>query len=265
LSQDADLTEVRNIVAAHRHARWPVVNPGTGTVVGYLLTADLMGLEPDGGAWTTLVRPLLRAAPDDDLESTLLRFQREGEMIYLVEERDSSVGIITIEDILEQLVGNIQNEQEPRDRVPLRNVIITNDALLSLSSETSEQAVAEMVAKMQKGQLPPGVDVVKLALERERELPTNIGCGVAIPHARCPSLAAPVVILGRSTRGVFFNRQLPELVHLIFLLITPVECVDEQLFLLSEIAGIAGNPEKRTRLNVAASVTEVLDIVGGET
>lgn len=258
---DARLADVRQIVATHSHSRWPVVHHQTGSVLGYLLATDLIGVETTDRSWSELVRPLDCAAPGDDLESILLRFQQEGAMVYLVKEHESPVGIITIEDVLEQVVGRIQNEYEPRQRIALGEVFVTNEALLALEATTSEQAIAEMVAKMPRGPIPPGINVVDLAIAREREVPTNLGCQVAIPHARCPGLAKPVVLFGRSRKGVLFNQRTPEWVYLIFLLITPIERVDEQVFLLSDAASIAGDAAKRQRLMAASSVAEVVRII----
>jgi CPA2 family monovalent cation:H+ antiporter-2 len=261
LSYDAVLADVREELAAYSYSRWPVVKPETGAVTGYLLASDLIRLRSDDVNWNNLVRPIDAAAPDDDLESTLLRFQRHGAAIYLVKERESPVGIITIEDILEQVVGRIQIEREPRERAALRDVILTNNALLNLSGTTTEEVIAEMVRKIPRERMPRDVDVVDLVIAREREMPTNIGGGVAIPHARCPGLKASLVAFGRSWDGVLFNERSPELVHLIFMLLTPLERVDEQVFLLNDVASIAGDPEKRQQLLEATVPTDIIRIV----
>lgn len=261
LTYGMPLDEIRDIVATNVHSRWPIVDPNTGAAIGYMLTTDLIGLKQNHIVWEDFLRPLNAAAPGDDLEATLLRFQRESAAIYVVKDRQSPVGIITIEDILEQVVGKIQTEYREPQRVFLRDVIVTDAPLLELASQTSEQAIAEIVDKIPAGHLPPGIDVTQLAIEREREMPTNIGGGVAIPHARCPGLPSPLVIFARSPKGVVFNAQSPDLVDLIFLLITPAERVDDQIRLLSDIASLAGSPDNRQRLREARTPGHVLEII----
>jgi mannitol/fructose-specific phosphotransferase system IIA component (Ntr-type) len=103
--------------------------------------------------------------------------------------------------------------------------------------------------------------VAELALERERELPTDLGVGVAIPHARCAGLTRPLVMFGRSSEGVVFDHQSAERVHLIFLLVTPAEQPSVQVELLSEVARLAGNLDKRQRLRDVASLEELWAIL----
>jgi mannitol/fructose-specific phosphotransferase system IIA component (Ntr-type) len=195
--------------------------------------------------------------PDDDIESILQHFQQEGTTVCLVQDGDSPLGLVTIEDVLEQVVGRIEDEYPRRPKVYLKDVLWADDALLELASVEAEQAIAEIVAQIPVDRLPTGANVAELAIARERELPTSVGFGVAIPHARCPRLAAPVVVFGRSLGGVVFDRSSTEPVQLIFLLITPVEQPDVQVLLLSQLASAAGNPDVRRRLIEANSADEV--------
>lgn len=254
--ESAGLDEVRRQVGEQHFSRWPVVETQTGQPVGYLLAKDLIGLNTNG-AWSGLVRPLSSVSPDDDIESTLLHFQREGATICVVKDRASPVGIVTVEDILEQVIGRIEDEYPRHPRVALPDLIVTDDELLNLSSQTAEQAIAEMAARIPAERLTTPANVAELAIAREREISTNVGFGVAIPHARCPNLTSPLVVFGRSTAGVVFDMRSPERVHLIFLLITPAEKPDLQVLLLSQIAGVAGQPAQLQRLRAAATASAV--------
>ncbi len=55
--------EVLQQVSLHRYSRWPVTEPGTGKVVGYLLAKDLLARESSESDWNSLVRPLARCGP----------------------------------------------------------------------------------------------------------------------------------------------------------------------------------------------------------
>jgi CPA2 family monovalent cation:H+ antiporter-2 len=264
LSTAAGPDEVRRQVGEQRFSRWPVVQAETGHPVGYLLAKDLIGLNPDGAPWTSLVRPLGAVGADDDLESTLLHFQRDGTTVSVVLDGGAPVGLVTVEDVLEQVVGRIEDEYPRHPRVALPDLLVTDGRLLDLAAGTAEEAIAEMAGRIPPPLLPPGADVAGLAVARERELPTDLGFGVAVPHARCPGLDRPLVVFGRSAAGVVFDPHGADRVHLIFLLVTPAEHPDLQVLLLSQVVGVAGDPDKRRALLSAASADEVGKVLAAD-
>ena len=257
LSTAATLDEVRRQVGERHYSRWPVVQAETGQPVGYLLAKDLIGLGPDAGAWTDLVRPLGAVEADDDVESALQYFQREGATVCVVRDKGTPVGLVTIEDVLEQVVGRIEDEYPRHPRITLPDLLVTDGDLLALTGETPEAAIKEMVGRIPGPLLPAGADVAGLAIAREREMPTDLGFGMAVPHARVAGLERPLVVFGRSPGGVVFDPQSPEPVRLIFLLVTPEDQPNLQVLLLSQLVGLAGDPENRRRLLTAASAAEV--------
>lgn len=261
LSRSASLDEVRAQLGEQRYSRWPVVDKETGAPVGYLLAKDLIALNSSNADWLSLVRPLIAVTPQDDVESILLQFQRDRATICVVKEGDSPVGILTIEDILEQVVGRIEDEYPRHAKLLLDDLLLTDESLLHLASHTADEAILEMADRIPRELLPADAHVGELAIARERELPTHVGGGVGIPHARCPGLAKPLVVFGRSTEGIDFGDQSSELVHLVFLLVTPADQPDTQVYLLSLIAGVAGQADKRRRLLEAESVDQITDIL----
>jgi mannitol/fructose-specific phosphotransferase system IIA component (Ntr-type) len=261
LLASAPRAEVLRQVAQERFTRWPVVEPGSGRALGYLLTKDLIADAADGD-WTRLIRPLQAIPASDDIESTLLRMQRDGATIYLVEQGGSPLGIITVEDILEQVVGRIEDEYPHETVVTLRDVVVAGGVLLDVAATTREAAIRELAEAIHPDALPVGVEpeeIGRLALVREAEYSTDLGQGVAVPHARCPGLRAPLVVFGRAPHGILFSSETREAVRLVFLLVTPTERPDIQLMLLGIIAGLAGRAEARERLLHAESVVDVLD------
>jgi len=84
---------------------------------------------------------------------------------------------------------------------------------------------------------------------------------VAIPHARCPNLGSPLVMIGRSPEGIVFSPSPAEPVRLIFLLVTPAEKPSQQVSLLGQLARVAGNASLRERLREASSPSEVIEVI----
>lgn len=260
LSSSATIDEVRRQVAEHHFSRWPIADAETGRITTYLLAKDLVTEGTDGHDWVRLARPLTAVAADADVEHALEHFQRENATVSLVEDRGSPVGLITIEDILEQVVGRIEDEYPREPRIFLQEALMSGGIVMNLEGSTPQQVISELAANIPHGSLPAGTDVTHLALERERELPTCLGCGVAIPHARVPGLVRPLVVFGRSQDGVLFDPESDEIVRLVFLLVTPEDQPDVQVLLLSQLASLAGNSENRDKLERANSEPEIMEI-----
>jgi monovalent cation:H+ antiporter-2, CPA2 family len=190
----------------------------------------------------------------------LARMQREGLSLYIVEDGGRPVGLITLEDILEQVVGRIEDEYPHEAEVSLVEALNKGGVILELAGSTPEEVVPELVAAVPEQQLPIEAErlrVVERVLAREASLSTDLGDGAAIPHARCPHLREPVAVFGRSGVGVPFTADSPVPVRLFFLLITPTDQPEAQLALLSQVGGVLADPQRRRRLLEATTVAEV--------
>jgi Kef-type K+ transport system membrane component KefB/mannitol/fructose-specific phosphotransferase system IIA component len=100
-------------------------------------------------------------------------------------------------------------------------------------------------------------------LAREAIMPTGVGQGIAIPHARMPGLAAPVVALGLSNVGVDFGAPDGELARLVVLVVTPEHDDLIQIELLAEIARTLQHGETRRAVAHARSFEELSDALRG--
>jgi mannitol/fructose-specific phosphotransferase system IIA component (Ntr-type) len=261
LSKSSSREDVLHQVGRQHHSRWPVVDPETGQPLGYLLVKDLIAHGSTNGDWTHLLRPLHTVRPDDDIESALAQLQAENATVCLVKDANSPVGLITLEDILEQVVGRIEDEYSRDSSFLLRDALRAGNVVLDLSGGTAEHVIEELAAAIPRQNLPDNADIANLAVARENQVSTDLGVGVAIPHARCPNLTTPVIVFGRSSEGVIFSPNPTELVRFVFLLITPLEKPDVQLYLLGQLARVAGDVNARKRLAKATSLSEVIDIV----
>lgn len=120
---DASASLGDNLIAAHldMHTRFPVVERrgDPQTVIGYVNVKDIiatMRLSPHEPSLQSVVRPIPSLRDDQAIAECLEQLMREYTHIALV--RDSAgrvVGMITLEDILEELVGEIEDEF---DRLP---------------------------------------------------------------------------------------------------------------------------------------------------
>jgi CBS domain containing-hemolysin-like protein len=102
------------------HARLPVYATEIDNVVGIVYAKDLLpdivaGEEPAAG-WATRVRPATFIPATKTLDAQLRDFKVSGTHIAIVmDEYGGMAGVITIEDILEQIVGEIRDEHDEED------------------------------------------------------------------------------------------------------------------------------------------------------
>jgi putative hemolysin len=114
---DAGLTvaEAVQLVRAARHSRFPVIDGTHDDVVGFVHLRDLL-LRPEGAAAVTvgeLARDLKRVPGSLRVLPALSQLRREGCHLALVEdEYGGTAGIVTLEDLIEELVGEIHDEYD---------------------------------------------------------------------------------------------------------------------------------------------------------
>ena len=123
LDVNAPLKEILAMFRRHKFSRYPVYDAERGEFVGLLHIKDLL-LElaaldhvPESFDLAELTRPLERVSRHMPLSQLLEQFRKGGAHFALVEEADGKViGYLTMEDVLEVLVGDIQDEHRKAER-----------------------------------------------------------------------------------------------------------------------------------------------------
>lgn len=124
LRADADIRSLLAQVIESGHSRFPVVGESSDDIIGILLAKDLLklALHPtDEVDICDMVREAV-IIPESKRLSVLLREFREQRyhMAMVVDEYGSIAGLITIEDILEEIVGEIEDETDEEEASPIR-------------------------------------------------------------------------------------------------------------------------------------------------
>jgi magnesium and cobalt transporter len=114
---NAEPQEILSIVIESGHSRFPVTGSDTNEVLGILLAKDLLIYFAEGGQGKFNIKDTMRSAvfvPESKRLNVLLREFRSSRnhMAIVVDEYSSVSGLITIEDVIEEIVGNIQDEHD---------------------------------------------------------------------------------------------------------------------------------------------------------
>ena len=115
--EDATLQDMLPIIIDSAHSRFPVVGDSRDKVLGILLAKDLLRYFIDGKQEDFSLDDVLRPAvivPETKRVNTLLSEFKDGRnhMAVVVDEYSSISGLVTIEDVLEQIVGEITDEHD---------------------------------------------------------------------------------------------------------------------------------------------------------
>ncbi|MEN0107027.1 MAG: hemolysin family protein, partial [Pseudomonas sp.] len=123
LELNAELHEVFAVFRRHKYSRYPVYNEETEEFVGVLHIKDLLlhlsllEMLPSALKISDLMMPVERVTRHMPLSTLLEEFRKGGSHFALVEEADGKViGYLTMEDVLEALVGDIQDEHRKAER-----------------------------------------------------------------------------------------------------------------------------------------------------
>ncbi|MBI4908085.1 MAG: HlyC/CorC family transporter [Acidobacteria bacterium] len=123
VSANSSLEELRNLVINEQFSRVPVYEGSIDNLVGFVHVRDMFELDPQERAGKE-VRSMMRTlpcVPETKPVNTLLReMQRDSvHMVGVVDEYGNTAGIATMEDLLEEIIGEVRDEHEPGiDAVP---------------------------------------------------------------------------------------------------------------------------------------------------
>ena len=120
IERETPWSEVLARVRSSEHARFPVFEDTLDEIVGILYAKDLLPAviadeEPPGG-WASLVRPPVFIPASKRIDEQLRDFQSSRTHIaVVVDEYGGTAGLVTIEDVLEEIVGEIRDEYDDEE------------------------------------------------------------------------------------------------------------------------------------------------------
>ena len=111
---DASVDQTAEIILEAGHSRIPVYEGSLDRIVGVVLARDVWRAQRDGQeSITGLIRPLPYVPDSKDIEGLLREMQEQRvHMAVVVDEFGGTAGIVTLEDLVEEIVGEIRDEYE---------------------------------------------------------------------------------------------------------------------------------------------------------
>jgi|EndMetStandDraft_5_1072996.scaffolds.fasta_scaffold167895_1 putative hemolysin len=123
---DASFEEVVSQVTQHGFTRWPVYTDDIDHVLGIFYVKDLINFQMSGGQNFVLKQHLRKAIfiPESmKLDAVLREFQRKKvHLAIVVDEYGGTAGVVTLEDILEEIVGEIRDEYDKEEEQSIKRL-----------------------------------------------------------------------------------------------------------------------------------------------
>ncbi len=254
------------IIKARKYSRYPLYDQTIDDAKDYVLIKE-MSLEALNEASPQPIEekytyPLLSLDENTPVEAALREFQKNRKHQAFVRGADGSVkGLVTLEDVLEELVGEIRDEYEKPNIMQLSNFFLPNASILNLKATDKFAAFDEILDSLHKeNPVFSKPQAREFIVNREKLMCCALTKGVAFPHARVAVLNAPMVALGISKKGILFAEN-KNLVKLIFMIITPFKEPAMQLKLLAELAALSSNEVVKARLLKAKNSSDIAEIL----
>ena len=125
IQKDQSIEKMLSIVSSSGHSRFPVIDESLDEIVGILLAKDLAHYSDEASRKSFELKDILRPAvfvPESKRLNVLLKDFRtsRNHMAVVIDEYSGAAGLVTIEDVLEQIVGEIDDEHDAADAVNIQ-------------------------------------------------------------------------------------------------------------------------------------------------
>jgi len=119
IRRDATIHKLRNLIIAEKYSRIPVYRDRLDNIDGMVIAKDLLAYserEFEGAPIEPLVRPVLFVPESMKVSGLLREFQKGMEkMALVVDEHGGVTGLVTMEDVVEEIVGEIRDEYDTEE------------------------------------------------------------------------------------------------------------------------------------------------------
>jgi CBS domain containing-hemolysin-like protein len=190
IESDKSAAQATTLAVRSGHSRIPVIGENVDDIVGVVYLKDLVQqtfLSPDGGSNTKVsqvMRPAVFVPDSKPLDALLREMQRDrNHMALLVDEYGATAGLATIEDVLEEIVGEIADEYDHAETAPIEDL---GDKRFRVSARLPIEDVGELydvqfdddldvdtvggLLALELGRIPlPGAEVVSHGLRLRAE------------------------------------------------------------------------------------------------
>ena len=144
----------------------------------------------------------------------------------------------------------------------IQDILQKNAIIINLEASKKTELLIQMAQYLASlYDLKDKAMVVQKIMDREAEMSTGIGFGIAIPHARMEGIDRVYMIAARIIKGIEFDAIDEQPVHLIFMMISPANASGPYTQILSSLSRIMSYEEIRQSLIEAETPESFLNVI----
>ncbi|THE10200.1 HlyC/CorC family transporter [Bacillus timonensis] len=135
LDKEKSVQEILEIMTSEKYTRYPVVDGDKDHIIGLvnlkeLLTDVVTGKGANGKTIEDYTRPIIHVIESIPIQELLAKMQRERvHMAILIDEYGGTSGLVTVEDIIEEIVGEIRDEFDTDEKPAIQKINDTTTIL----------------------------------------------------------------------------------------------------------------------------------------
>ncbi len=144
----------------------------------------------------------------------------------------------------------------------IQDILFKNAIIMDLKAAPKDEVLEQLglfLASIHNVKDP--AKLVQKILEREAEISTGIGYGIAIPHARTDLVDRVCIVAARCLKGIEFQSIDDQPVYLLFMLASPADNSDDLRKILSSLSKIMSYEHMREKLMAAGDPETFLKII----
>ena len=167
IPSDITYDELNEFALENQYTRYPVYEENIDKILGFIHVKDLYSLSMKNEEFSIqkLIRPLMLVPETMTLDNLIIEFKKtHGQMAVVIDEFGGTSGLITLEDVLEEIIGEVQDEFDEEEEADIKeleeNTYIANammridelveflDLDATLFEEDDVETIAGLVVKL---------------------------------------------------------------------------------------------------------------------
>ena len=125
IPSDISYEELNKVALNNQYTRYPVYEENIDKILGFIHVKDLysLSMKKESFSMDKLIRPLMLVPETMTLDNLIIEFKKlHSQMAVVIDEFGGTSGLITLEDVLEEIIGDVQDEFDEDTEVDIKEV-----------------------------------------------------------------------------------------------------------------------------------------------